>query len=354
MIVLDSTRSLVAKLGASPATNPTFISNAFDVRVLSNKALQNTAQATPIDDAIPSAGSLTGTTYATLVAAPASGIKRKVASAYIYNISATAQNVTLALRVTATGGSTTETDFAVFTLQVGETLAICECEISVIPTTAGPGNFIKSTALTSGTTHTTGPTTRKIKVRLQAGGGGGGGTASAGASSGAGAGGSAGGYAEKTFDVSPSTGYTYAIGAAGAAGAAGNNAGGAGGNTTFAVGATTVTANGGNGGAGSAASATVEAINAGASPPAVSTNGDVNASGAPGGASLRFSGTSAISGCGGSCLFGAGGRPVGSTTTGLNAIGFGAGGGGGSSIDGATDKAGGAGAAGIIVVEEYS
>ena len=81
------------------------------------------------------------------------------------------------------------------------------------------GRYLGSTILTAGTTFTTGPNTNTIFVRVQAGGGGGGGVAANAAGNGTvGGGGAAGGYAEKTFAVTPNTTYTYAIGAAGIAG----------------------------------------------------------------------------------------------------------------------------------------
>lgn len=225
---------------------------------------------------------------------------------------------------------------------------------SFVPPRPQAGRFLKTTVLTSGTSHTVSGATRTIFVRVQAGGGGGGAIATALSSGGGGGGGSAGGYAEKTFTVTPNTAYTYAIGAAGAAGTAGGN-GGVGGVSTFAVGAVTVTANGGLGGIGGTAVAQVQAFLGGASP-AVSTSGDVNGGGAPGGygLSLRANGVAAVSGAGGSCLFGAGGNSVNTQSVGAAGIGKGAGGSGACLLSGGASVDGGAGLAGIIVVDEYS
>lgn len=215
------------------------------------------------------------------------------------------------------------------------------------------GRYIGTTVLTSGTAFTTGSLTNKIHIRVQAGGGAGGGAATAAASAAAGGGGSAGGSAEKTFTVAPSTAYTYAIGAAGAAGSVGNNPGGAGGNSTFAVGATTVTAFGGLGGIGSAASTTINSVLGGASP-AISTNGDVNSGGAPGECGITFTGLLANSGVGGSSIFGAGANGLITAGAGAVGVGYGSGGGGGVVLNNSSAVAGGAGLAGIIVVDEYA
>jgi hypothetical protein len=207
--------------------------------------------------------------------------------------------------------------------------------------TGGAGRYLGSTILTSGTSFTTGASTNKIRVRVVGGGGGGGGANNAAAS-----GGAAGGYAEKTFSVSPSTAYSYAIGAAGSGGSAGANNGTAGGNTTFTVSGTTVTANGGPAGLGAGASG----VFLGGAAPAVSTSGDVNGSGEPGGWSFN-DGTQSVSGSGGSSIFGGGGNARKTDGAGNAGVGHGSGGAGAWSP---TTKAGGAGTAGMIIVEEYS
>lgn len=217
---------------------------------------------------------------------------------------------------------------------------------------ASAGRYLSSTVLTSGTSFTTGGSTNKIFVRLQAGGGGGGGVGTAVTAGGGGGGGAAGGYAEKTFTVTPNTAYTYAIGAAGAAGAAGANNGGAGGDTTFAVGATTVTTKGGNGGIGGTAATTLTLL--GGAAPAISTNGDVNASGQPGAPGEAIIAATVSSGSGGSCVLGAGGNARNTQGAGGVGVGYGAGGSGGCLVSGGADVAGGAGLAGMIVVDEYA
>lgn len=215
------------------------------------------------------------------------------------------------------------------------------------------GRYLGTTVKTTGTSFTTGASTNTIIVKVQAGGGAGGGGATAAVSAGAGGGGSAGGYAEKTFTVTASTAYTYAIGAAGSAGSAGNNPGGAGGNSTFVVGGTTVTANGGLGGQGMAATSTINSVLGGASP-AISTNGDWNNGGEPGMEGIAFTGVIGNSGKGGCCFTGSGGNGLVTQGTGVAGVGFGAGGGGGLTLNGGSATAGGAGLAGIIIIEEYS
>ena len=81
------------------------------------------------------------------------------------------------------------------------------------------GAFVKRTVLTSGTSHTVGSTTNKVFIRMVSGGGGGGSTVGSGnADTAGGAGGGGGGaYLEGYLTVTPSTAYTYAIGAGGTA-----------------------------------------------------------------------------------------------------------------------------------------
>jgi len=217
-----------------------------------------------------------------------------------------------------------------------------------------PGRFLRTTVLTSGTSHTTHTSANTIFVRLVAGGGAGGGGASATSNAGCGGGGSAGGYAEKTFTVTPNTAYTYAIGIGGTAGSAGNNPGNDGGITTFTVGGTTVTANGGKGGQGMASGSTVISALGGASP-AVSTNGDLNSGGDPGVYGQRGSGTTGTGGSGGSSPLGAGANARNTQGAGNTAsVGYGGGGGGGFGTGNNNSVAGGAGANGVIIVDEFS
>lgn len=292
----------------------------------------------------------------TIVGSPTTGAVRNVKSASLHNSDASASNT---VTVQHTDGTTVET-LIKYTLLAGETLFLKESgEWVVIDSNGGLKNTpgvgrVLIRAKASGTTYTTGPGTNTIYIRMWAGGGAGGGGASTASDAAVGGGGAAGGYLEKTVSVTPSTAYTIAIGAGGTAGTAGNNPGNTGGNSTFTIGATTYTANGGPGGTGMAAAVTAGTASAGGSPPAVSTNGDVNASGSSGGASYRTSGTVGRSGKGGDSSVGGGGAEISAQGTGNTATGFAAGGGGGACLNGGSAVAGGAGAPGLIVVEEYS
>lgn len=194
--------------------------------------------------------------------------------------------------------------------------------------------------LTSGTSWTAPAGVTKIKIIVTGGGGGG---ASAGFGArwyGMGAGG-AGGTAIKIFTVVAGSSYTYAIGAAGASDTAG-------GNSTFTVGATTVTGGGGT----SSGANSFDGADGG-----TATNGDINilgGSGNPGGnlqASASFAAYSS-SGSGGASFWGGGGagRFLDTGGDGNTGRAFGSGG-GGSCETSATVRVGGAGKAGVIVIE---
>jgi hypothetical protein len=171
-----------------------------------------------------------------------------------------------------------------------------------------------------------------------------------------GAGGGSGGYFRKWYAVAPAQG-TYAIGAAGAAGAntGANNSNMNGGNTTFTDGTTLCTAFGGTGAPAALATGTAAGFILGGTGGAISTNGDVNIAGLPGGPAHRCVNT----GLANQGLSGEGGGPgggIGRITSGAGVAGScpGAGGGGALGLSGAAAAIGGAGVAGKIVVWEYS
>ncbi len=188
----------------------------------------------------------------------------------------------------------------------------------------------------------------RVQVFVVGGGGGGGGAGATNGNKGGGGGG--GGCAISFLDVSAIATSTITIGAAGAAGASGDNDGGAGGDSVWSDGTNTLT---GSGGAlGPKGSVTVLGGVGGAA-----TNGYVNLSGGRGGPAAAISATNPpIAGEGGE-----GGGPFGGvgaprppiTTIGNNGSSFGGGGSGGDAGAG-TARAGGVGAAGIVVVWEYS
>lgn len=210
------------------------------------------------------------------------------------------------------------------------------------------GVLLGRQTLTSGTTYTPTSGTKEILIRMWGAGGGGGGCSAA--SGCAGGGGGSGGYAE--YHLTGVTGtYAYVIGTAGTgvSGAAGN----AGTATTFNTGATTITANGGAGGTFTAGTAAIKFMLGGAGG-VISTNGNVNGAGTPGG----FGQTSAtvtliVSGAGGSTALGGSGNSRTSTGVGNAAIANTGSGGGGAAATTAVAGAGGSGAAGIIIITEY-
>jgi hypothetical protein len=221
----------------------------------------------------------------------------------------------------------------------------------------GSGTLLAIYVKTSGTaaTHTTGASTTKLLVECWGGGGGAGGVnGTQGAASG---GGASGGYCRKLYTgLSPSLACTYTVGAGGAGGAAGSaSVGTAGGNTTFQPsGGTLITAKGGGGGTGSAG---LSAVAFGGTSGGVSTNGDVNGAGVPGDCGLSLvpgGGTDGLPGNGGSTSLGGGG-PQNTNAAGGNATAnTGSGGGGTADTGNPSGHAGGNGAAGLIVIYEYS
>ena len=173
------------------------------------------------------------------------------------------------------------------------------------------------------------------------GGGGGGGATSAGQLGGAPSGG-AGGYFEKLIDVTAVSGVSVTIGAGGAGAAAVSNEDGAAGGTTIF--GTYASGLGGQGGTGRATG------NAGDGGTAF--GGDVNISGGGGAHGIydQFGGRGSV---GGASFFGGGAKAV-LSANGLPGQARGSGGGGGTSnTSGGAVYAGGAGAPGIVIVEEY-
>jgi hypothetical protein len=215
-----------------------------------------------------------------------------------------------------------------------------------------PGRLLAVSVLTTTGTFTTGANTTKLRIRGVGGGGGGGGAVSA-SGAGAGGGGGAGSYVEATFDVAPSTGYDYTVGAAGGTAAAGGP-GLFGGSSTFDAAGTTVTAPGGNAAPAGSTSTSLTTTPGGAVG-SLPTNGTVNVPGSAGAAGLvlNTTGPVGLGGAGASGPFGAGAAARMSAGDGVAATGYGAGGGG--CLTGAsTARSGGAGSPGVWIVEEYS
>lgn len=294
-------------------------------------------------------------TTADILSAPASNRVRNAKLIVIRNTDAAAANTVRAEVVNAAGN----VDLFNVTLAAGEWLIWNETGVLFVYATdgsvkssAGPGRFLRRNFLTSGTSYTTGADCTKIKVVVIGGGGGGGGCTSVASAAAAAGGGGSGAKGEKTFDVSPSTAYTYAIGGGGA-----GNSGGAGSNggaSSFTVGATTVSAPGGLGGPVGTAATTLVA-RAGGDGGGTATGGDHNKGGNPGayGVVLITATPIVASGSGGSGMYGDGGLGLVAVGNGNAATGNGAGG-GGSATGASAVRTGGAGSGGVIIVEEYA
>lgn len=224
-------------------------------------------------------------------------------------------------------------------------------------TTTIQGRLLGVQVINAGTTmFTTGASTAFVDIELQCGGGSGGGSAAPGASNGSvGGGGGAGGWLKAShIAVTPSHAYTVSISTGGPA-TSGGTVGNTASDCTVVIGSTTYTAKGGVGGGFLAAQATIGKVLGGA-PTAISTNGDINGAGAPGGLGqlTAASGAAGYGGQGGSSQWGAGGNNVGSNSNGGACTGYGSGGGGSLSGSNASAANGAAGCNGILYVHEYS
>ena len=208
-----------------------------------------------------------------------------------------------------------------------------------------------SSYVTSGVTYTTPSsitTSTLFRFIIIGGGGAGGGNPAAANNHGSGGGGACTILLDIT-GLSPSTGYTVAIGAGGTgvSGSTGNN----GGNTTLTIGSTTYTAGGGSGGLASGQSS------GGAG--GTCTNGTVQIAGQAGADDPTNANTS-TSGMGGSSglgwgLGGAGLHSLGTTGgPGQNATGYGGGGSGSTAGSTGGAQAGGNGSQGIIAVTYWN
>lgn len=195
---------------------------------------------------------------------------------------------------------------------------------------------LNQTTITANGTFTVPSGVTKIKVTCVGAGGGGGGSSSAGSSSGA-SGGGAGATSVKLITTTAGTAITVTIGAAGTAGASAGGTGGTGADTTFGA---LLTGKGGVGGVWNSG-----AIAAGGAGGATSA-ADYSVSGQTGKPSIFSVSSINISGAGGDSLYGFGGGALIAAGVGNAAKGFG--GGGGGAIG---NNAGGAGTAGLCLVE---
>lgn len=299
---------------------------------------------------------ITSATTTTVVGSPAASTQRNVKFMSVYNSSTTSANT---VKVQKFDGSLNTPVYS-YTLQPGDAIHYNDnTGWEYLPSTNTvqvPGRLLQTTVLVSGTTFTTGHFTNSARVRSVGGGGGGAGCTSVAADASAGGGGGAGGYCEKLIAVAPDTSYTYAIGTAGA----GNSGagGGSGGDTTITIGPTggtvLLTAKGGAGAVVATAVSTLS-VYAGGTGGVVGTNGDINASGAPGepGIVLLVATPVVGSGNGGSGPFGAGGLGLAAVGNGNAGTGNGSGG-GGAATGAAAVRTGGAGTVGLIQIDEYA
>jgi hypothetical protein len=237
----------------------------------------------------------------------------------------------------------------------GAPVDLTAAQLSAVLSTTGGYRLRKVTRFTSSGTWTPESWTRLAVMRVVGGGGGGGGAAAGiGTGSSAGSGGAAGGYVERWLTAGWGATETVTIGAAGTAGAAGGN-GVAGGTTS--VGTLAVAGGGGPGLSSTQTTSDVRGALGGTGGSASVAGGtsllDTAIVGDHGGAGIIFgSSATAISGQGASSPFGNGGRLNTEGGGGNAGTGFGSGGSGGAA-DFSTARAGGAGTAGIVVIEEW-
>lgn len=225
-------------------------------------------------------------------------------------------------------------------------LAALQASLNSAMLIAGTGRLLNTLSFKTSGTYTPTPGTKRVRLTLTGGGGGGGGCqATSNAQTFSGAGGGAGGTIITTFQLTGAASYPVIVGAGGAGGnGAANGADGS--STIFA----SFTATGG-GGAGKSSVNNTAGGNGG-----VPLTGDIRIAGGFG--NDGQSGVLFLTGSGGASYFGGGGR---------SGAGAGAGGGGvsgsapGTGGGGAYDPAysglagrGGNGAAGIVIIEEFS
>lgn len=227
----------------------------------------------------------------------------------------------------------------------------------------GNGYRLKETLIyTASSTFTKAsyPWLRALTIKMQGAGGGGGGCATTTATQTA-VGGAGGGGAYAEFFLTDLSGVsasaTVTIGTAGTAGTAGANAGGNGGSTVF----DTYTVGGGSGGAAGTAAATNRVITGGAGSstftnvPSTAIQVD-GASGQPVWSLGATTPGSALRGAGGKSFLSPGSLPAtGVGVSGTISSGYGGGGSGAlNALSQATARAGGAGSAGIVILELWA
>lgn len=192
------------------------------------------------------------------------------------------------------------------------------------------------------------PNLQRVNVRVIGGGGGSAGATAAAGQAIARPGGSGGGYSETLVQRSAMPGIVLVtVGAGGTAGAAANGGGGDGEASSFG---TFAVAPGGFGSTALQTSGT--SVDVASAPPGPNPGtGNITTGGQPGFNGIRFSGTEAMSGHGGSTPLGAGGRGTGFQATGQ--VGTGAGSGAGGAVSTGAAQAGAAGRPGIVIIDMH-
>lgn len=219
---------------------------------------------------------------------------------------------------------------------------------------AVPGRWLNRQTFTASGIYVPTPGTNRALVRMCGGGGGAGGASTAGGAGSSGGGGSATGL-EFVLSGSSVAAGTVAIGSAGTGGTSGG-AGGAGGDTVLTIGSTTYTSKGGaGGGGGTQAGAVGSAFGGGTQAGSTAVGVQFGSRGQAGLVLDNGVGGIPVSAGGGPCgPLGAGGTPMLFSNSTPSAPGGYGGGGGGVFTTGGTSVAGGPGAPGVVVIDEYS
>lgn len=281
-----------------------------------------------------------------VTAGPGSGSQAATIAANAVSNTKLADMAALTTKVRAANSSGDPSDLAI---SDGETAK----RVGTAMVSARFGWLSRSTKVPGDTSYTVPAGVYRIFVRGVGPGGGGGGADQSAAGSGVGGGGGAGGYFEKWLSVSPGDSFTIAVGAKGTGGAAGNNAGNPGtANTVFDSGGTPLTGNLGSGGA-SMAVGTSLSSSAGGAGGSASGTGATLVDGMTGGTGYRWASATILGGPGGNSMLGIGGT-VKHGATATSATGRGAGGAGAMEFANQADRAGGDGADGVIIIDEFA
>lgn len=251
-----------------------------------------------------------------------------------------------------TFGTLTANDTPTFSLSTSTLVGT-----AAINAIVGSGGIKSFQIFTSGTaqTYTKPANVSSILVECVGGGAGAGGVASSLTNGAVGGGGGSGAYCRKYIASAAST-YTYTVGAGGAAGTAGANNGSNGTASTFTDGGSiNMSAGGGGFGAGQTAT-TMPGAGAGSGNGGTATGGDINGHGG-GAVSGCFFLTSLLGSYGGNSIMGGGGQQLvtaNGSSAGAAGNNYGSGGSGAITHNDTTNRAGGAGADGIIIVWELA